>query len=341
MPVKPARAPRLVIYGIGQFGQYIARFAHQKNWPIVAAYNRAGPKVGQDIGRLARLGRDIGVLVQDCDNVNYQDLDADIGVVTVGNHLAGNLPAYRRLLGAGLNVICHGAESYYPYGCDPEVAAEIDTLAKKNEVTFLGSGIWDMSRIWAGILIAGPCTELHAMNHSSITDCERVGKVQMMFTGVGLTVADFKTKLRAENAVVTTYKTITEHVLTALGYSVSENQVRVEPVVFDAPIFCQLLEREIPAGDCVGTRIIVETETREGVTGNARIELRLFKEGEVEHMLWSVDGKPASRIRIERDDSAHATAACLFNRIPDVIAAPPGIVLVSELKPMKHTALVL
>ena len=36
----------------------IVRFAADKGWPIVAAFNRAGAKVGRDIGRLAGLGRD-------------------------------------------------------------------------------------------------------------------------------------------------------------------------------------------------------------------------------------------------------------------------------------------
>ena len=49
--------PRIVIYGAGQVGQYIARFAVQKGWPIVAAFNRAGAKVGQALGRLAGLSR--------------------------------------------------------------------------------------------------------------------------------------------------------------------------------------------------------------------------------------------------------------------------------------------
>ncbi len=333
------RKPRIVIYGTGQFGQYIARFATRKGWPIVAAYNRAGPKVGRDLGRLAGLDRDIGVIVQDCDTACYDGLDADIGVVTLSNSLTENFPGYRRLLNAGLNVICHGTAAYYPYGCDPALAAEIDALAKANNVTFSGSGIWDMSRIWAGILLAGPCTEIRSLYHSSITDTQRIGKVQMMFTGVGLTTEQFRQRFGSVNTALNTYKTIPEHVLAALGYTISADRVRVEPVVFDAPFYCRLLEREIPAGDCVGTRIVAEIETKEGPTAKAVIELRLFHDGEIEHMFWSVDGEPATRVRTERDDSAHATAACLFNRIPDVIAAPPGIVLLSQMGPMKHTAL--
>ena len=62
-----AATPRLALYGVGRYGQEIARFAVRKGWKIVAAYNRASPKVGQDIGRLAGLNRDYGVVVQDCE----------------------------------------------------------------------------------------------------------------------------------------------------------------------------------------------------------------------------------------------------------------------------------
>ena len=340
MTTENRRKPRIVIYGIGQFGQYIVRFAVQKGWPIVAAYNRAGAKVGQDLGQVAGLGRDIGVIVQDCDTASYDNLDADIGVVVTQNRLSLNLPAYKRLMNAGLNVLCHGSESYYPYGNDPVAAAEIDALAKKNNVTFTGSGIWDMSRIWSGILVAGPCTEIKSLFHSSITDVLRQAKnrEQALQVGLGFSVEQFMEK-GLHKSPVASYKTIPEHVMAALGYTIANTSLRIEPVVFDTPVDCALMGGVIPAGHCVGTRILAETETREGVTAKAQIDLRLFKEGEVEHMFWSVDGKPGSRIRTERDDTGHATAACLFNRIPDVIAAPPGIVLISQMGPLKHTAL--
>ena len=92
------RAPRIVIYGVGQYGSMIARLAMQKGWPIVAAFNRAGPKVGQDLGRAAGLNRDLGVMIQDCETGDYGSLDADIGVVTHRDLLSANMDAYRRLM---------------------------------------------------------------------------------------------------------------------------------------------------------------------------------------------------------------------------------------------------
>jgi len=71
------------------------------------------------------------------------------------------------------------------------------------------------------------------------------------------------------------------------------------------------------------------------VIATLRAEMRLFLPGEVEHTYWEVDGLPRTRMRVERDDSADATAGSLFNRIPDIVAAPPGIVPVSRLGPLK------
>ena len=101
---KDAAKPRIIIYGVGQYGSMIARLAADKGWPIVAAFNRAGPKVGRDLGRVAGMERDLGVIVQDCDSGNYGDLDADIGVVTHRDLLSANMNAYRRLMNAGLNI---------------------------------------------------------------------------------------------------------------------------------------------------------------------------------------------------------------------------------------------
>jgi 4-hydroxy-tetrahydrodipicolinate reductase len=332
--------PRLVIYGVGQFGLHVIRMAVSKNWPIVAAFNRAGSKVGQDIGRLAGLDRDLGVVVQDCDTADFNSVKADIGVVAMTDRLALNMPAYKRLINAGMNVVCHGSEAYYPTGIDKALAAEIDELARHNNVSFTGTGIWDYSRIWAGIVVAGPCTDITRVFHRSITNAQGYGERLMMLTGVGMTPAEYDEKVgKVQGMLGGFYKTIPHQVMEALGYhAISVTETR-EPVLFDKPIHCSLLGKDIAPGLAAGTRIVIRVETEEGIPAEAHIELRLFWPEESEHMMWHIEGKPSSKITVERDDSGYATAACLFNRIPDVIAAEPGLRVLSQLGPMKHTAL--
>lgn len=336
----PDIKPRIVIYGAGQFGQHFTRMAVAKGWPVVAAFNRAGGKVGKDLGELAGLQENLGVPVQDCDEADFSGMEADVGLVAITDRLSNNFAAYERLMNAGMNVLCHGTESYYPWGIDTTLAEAIDALAKRNAVTFTGCGIWDMSRIWAGMMVTAPCTDISSLYHRSITDAQRVGKPLMLVVGVGMSAAEFDEKIgRNPGLVGGLYKTIPHQVLAAIGYTVTRVTERREPVRFDEPIYCRLLERELATGECAGTRIVIEAETAQGVTARADIELRLFRDDEVEHMMWKVDGKPSSSITVQRDDSAYATASSLFNRIPDVVAAPPGIQTLSQLGPMKHTAL--
>jgi 4-hydroxy-tetrahydrodipicolinate reductase len=86
-------------------------------------------------------------------------------------------------------------------------------------------------------------------------------------------------------------------------------------------------------------RSVIEAETDDGFGALAHMEARvMFKAGDTEHMHWAVEGSPSARITVERDDSSDMTIASLFNRIPDVIAAPPGVQLVTQLGPMRSTA---
>ena len=300
--VVASQKPRLVIFGIGTYNSRVVQIADQKGWPIVAAYNRAGPKVGQDLGRVCGLARDLGVIIRDCDEASYEDIDADVAIVAITDRLSQNFVAYQRLMNAGLNVICHGTEAYYPFGTDAETAGKIDALAKKNNVTFTGSGIWDMSRIWAGILIAGPCTQIESLSHRSLTESGRAGKHLMKVVGIGLSQEEYLEKnVRNPGGVGGMYKTILHHVLDALGYTVTGVQERREPVLFEEPVYSKVLEQELAAGTCVGTRFIVEADTAEGVTASSHIELRLFRASDVEHTMWAVKGKPSARITVERD----------------------------------------
>lgn len=330
--------PRIAIYGLGQYGAMITRLAAERGWPIVAAYNRAGPKIGHDLGRVAGLGRDLGVIVQDCETADYGSLDADIGVVTHRDLLSANMDAYRRLMNAGLNVACHGVQSYLPQSNDPVLAAEIEALAQANGVTFTGCGIWDMSRIWAGILTAGPCTDIRSIHISSLTDPEgQTNSIeQIKQYCISEPVETFHARGIANNAAALAKKTIPEMVLRALGYTVLESTAAIEPVVYDVPVHSRYGTFE--PGLVMGVRFHCRTTTAEGVTGTGLVDQRLFLPGDVEHMFWEVEGTPRNRVRVERLDSAHATAGNLFNRLPDVIAARPGIVPVYELGPLRSTA---
>ena len=341
------RRPKVAFYGVGQYGGLIAKLAVEHNYEIVAAYNRAGPKIGKDLGHVIGLERDLGVIIQDCNTANYSNLNADIAVVAQTDLLETNFPAYERLLSAGVNIGCHGGESYYPYGCNPELAKKIDQLARDNGVTFTGSGIWDMSRIWAGILIVGPCTKITSLYHRSITDV--VGQVRQgpagaeqakSVLGIGMSIEEFVSAGMNKHHMALAFKTNAIQVLEYHGFNISNTETLVEPVTFDYDYTSPWTGEILQAGTCMGSSIVSIVETEQGAAAKTEVEGRLFHEGEDEHTYWEVDGQPRGGIRIDRRDSRLATAGSLFNRIPDIIQAPPGIVPVSKFKPLKAASVI-
>jgi len=324
--------PQVAIYGAGQYALESVRIMHRKGWDIVAAYNRAGEKVGRDIGELAGI-EPLGVLVEDCEEANYGSSGANIAIHSVADRLDYNWPGHQRLLGAGINVICHGGESNFPWGSRPELAGRLDELAKAHGVTFTGTGIWDYSRIWSGLLAAGSASELTGLVHRTLTNGEAAGLELLKVCGGTLTLEEFS-ELN-EGLLAGIYKTVPHQVLWALGFEVTDVSEEREPILDSEPVFSNALGANIEPGICLGTRITTRVRTREGVNATSINELRVLKPGEKEHMVWEVQGRPETVIRVDRTDSMHSSAACMVNRVPDVLDAEPGIQVISQLGPIR------
>ncbi len=334
-----ATQPRLVLFGVGFVGQRLVRIADMKGWPIVAAFNRAGDKVGQDIGRLAGLDKDLGVVVLDNEQADYANLDADIALIAATDRLEVNYPIYEAFLNVGINVLCHGMQAYLPYWANNELAETIDALARDNGVTFSGGGIWDSTRIWAGLVTAGPCVRIDSLVHRSSTEIARQGLHFFAQQGVDMTLHDYEEKVGREADFMTDCLQIPSvAVIQSLGYTVSNVNARREPVVWDEPVFVPELDKELAPGTCLGSRIIIDVETEEGVPAHNEIEYRIFKPGEDEIMFWRINGLPGMEMTLKREDSDMASASSLINRIPDVIAAEAGLKQLTRLGPLNPTA---
>jgi 4-hydroxy-tetrahydrodipicolinate reductase len=209
-------------------------------------------------------------------------------------------------------------------------------MAKRNAVTFTGTGIWDFSRTWSGMLVAGPCTELRSLSHHSLTNAELANERMMRAYGVDMTQADFTEKvIKVPGQLGELYKGIPAHVMHGLGFTIKKVTERCEPVLSDKPVWCGILDRHLEPGTTLGLRIIASVETVEGPTAHAHIELRILADSEIENMTWTVDGRPPSKVRVDRADGVHTSAACMVNRISDVIAARPGVRPISELGPLQ------
>jgi len=333
-------APRVVLYGTGFVAREITRLITERGWPIVAALNRAGPKIGQDLGAIAGLGRDLGVLVEDYETADYAAMEADIALVAGPDSPEDCFPIYERLLTRGIDVLSCGSRMYDPYLMHPDVAKRIDALACEHGATFTGGGLWDMTRIWSGLLCTGASARIDALDYHSDVEVLRQGAHWAPRLGVGLTLDEFADTVGYDVIPLNEVLQLPARmVLEACGFEITEVSLRQEPVVWTEDAYCRHLERTIPAGDSVGCRTVVDITTRQGVTSQSRFEYRVFRPDEVEHGSWRVHGLPGMELRVVRHDSGVAQAAGLLNRVPDVLRARPGVVTVLELGPPRPTIL--
>ena len=180
------------------------------------------------------------------------------------------------------------------------------------------------------MLATGPSYKIESLVHKSRTRIDIEPYTALV--GTGLSVAEFEQHVAGNAGPINgIYITIPHIVMHALGYTITNVTERLEPVIYDRPVYCIGFDRDIPAGDCIGTRIIAEVESKEGVTARAEIELRLFEEGEVDNMQWEIKGDPNSDVLMARHDSLRTSSMCLINRVRDVISAPAGIQLITQL----------
>jgi 4-hydroxy-tetrahydrodipicolinate reductase len=333
-------APRVVLYGTGFVAREITKLVTERGWTIVAALNRSGPKIGQDLGTVLGLDRELGIGVEDYEAADYTAMEADIALVAGPDAPEDGFPVYERLLTHGIDVLSCGARSYDPYLLHPEVAKRIDALACEHGATFTGGGLWDMTRIWSGLLCTGASARIDGLDYHSDVEVLRQGAHWAPQLGVGMTQAQFADTVGYE--VVPLNQTLqlpARMVLEACGFEITEVCLRQEPVVWEDDVYCRHLERIIPAGHTLGCRTVVDITTQQGVTSQSRFEYRVFRPDEVEHGTWRVHGLPDMELRVVRHDSGIAQAASLLNRVPDVLAARPGIVTVLELGPPRPTTL--
>ena len=322
----------VLIYGVGAVGQAVARLAALRGWTVFGV-NRAGGKVGRDLGELAGAPTLSGQRIADAASSDLAGFGADIAVVALHDRLAETFDHHRRLLEAGLNVICVGAESSYPLDVDPACAAELDSLARSKGVTFTGCGLWDAYRIWSLKTLVGPCTALREIRHRSVTDVNRFGPEVVRLARVGEDPAEVDGGASRERSI---YRVFLTQVVASLGLTIEDVEERQEPIVLDQAVDSSSLGRVVAPGQCAGVRTVIRVTSTEGVEALAEIELRLTESGEGEWMSWQVDGDPPVEVRLEGLDSGHATASSVVNRIPDVLAASPGLVTCDRLGPMRY-----
>jgi 4-hydroxy-tetrahydrodipicolinate reductase len=137
-----ARKIRAVQVGCGPIGCAVAKLALERSdIQLVGALDVDPAKVGRDLGEVAGLGHAVGIRISDDMDGIFSQARADLAFHQTGSSLKAVFPQLAKILDYGVNIVSSTEELAYPYRRQPDLAAEIDKLARANKATVLATGV--------------------------------------------------------------------------------------------------------------------------------------------------------------------------------------------------------
>lgn len=325
---------RLVLCGVGGVGRNVARLVlGRRGGDVVAAYSRNPALVGADVGELAT-GEPNGVRVADRDTALA--VPADVLLIATTSFIAEVADEISAGVGAGLNVMCTAEEMGYAWAVAPDFAAEIDAAARAAGVTVMGAGA-NPGYIYEVLCLAltGAGCGVDRIEVRRVVDLSGFSHTVQRRLGLGFEPDEHAAGVAAGRiyghiGYPHTMRTFARR----FGRTVERFGETIDPILATAAI--DSVAVPIAPGQSAGFKQVTS-----GYTGNG--DEPWFTATFLGHVdLASIDLAPEDSYNVIGDPPLHAvvrpgfnpqttTMAVLANLLPHVVAAPPGLLSVTDL----------
>lgn len=323
------RNVRVIIWGLGAMGGGMAKMLLQKKGvDIVGVFNRRS-NLGENMYDV------LGVEQGDRPNLIIQKIEeglkpemADVCLLGTDSHTRGAFDKIKLLCEHKINVISTAEEMAYPQAQEPELAAEIDRIAKENGVTVLGTGINPGLIMDLLVLIfTGSMERVDHVLSRRVNSLSPFGKTVMEEQGIGLTVEEFnKKKAEGNLSGHVGFPESIQMIADGIGWKVDRVEQQMEPIVTE-------VDRKSPYGFAKAGDVAGVSMTAQGfVDGERKIEMEHPQQ--IEPQLGGVNTgdyviiegvPPINAVNSPEVDGGIGTIAMCVNMIPQVINASPGL----------------
>ncbi|MDH5376608.1 MAG: NADP-binding protein, partial [Candidatus Bathyarchaeota archaeon] len=231
----------------------------------------------------------------------------------------------------GVNVVSTCEELSYPYLSEAKLAMELDSLAKKHNVTVLGTGVnpgFLMDTLV--ITLTAVCQKIEKIKAVRVMNAATRRLPFQKKIGAGLTIEEFQRKI--ENKQITGHVGLEQSIAMiadALKWNLDKIAAEgVEPVIAKKPV--ESASIKVRAGEVAGLR-----QRAKGILKNEEVivlDFQAYIGAEEEHDAVTIEGVPNIRQRIQ--PCVHGdkgTVAMVVNSIPKVVNAPAGLLTMKDL----------
>ncbi|MBM3817529.1 MAG: dihydrodipicolinate reductase [Acidimicrobiia bacterium] len=322
---------RVVLVGLGPIGAAVARqLAVRKGFQIVGAVDVDPAKVGKDAGDVVELGRRLRVTVTDSIGRTLKATRPDVAVLCTSSSLKAVQPQFEEVLKHRVPIVTTTEEAAYVAPKNRRIAKQLDEAARKAKVAVVGTGVNPGFLMDAlPIALSALCERVDAVTVHRVQDA-RVRRLPFQQKiGAGLDREQFARGVEHGTLRHVGFTESMHMIAAALGWRLDRVTDDIVPKIATEPVASDLLA--VDPGYVCG----IVQDGIGYVNGDARIHLHLeaYLGAPESYDSVIIDGSP--RIHSTIRGGVHgdiATASMTVNSIPAVLAAPPGLRTMRDLR---------
>ncbi|MDO4720082.1 MAG: 2,4-diaminopentanoate dehydrogenase [Peptostreptococcaceae bacterium] len=321
---------KVIIWGLGAMGGGMADMLLKKKGVDIVGVVGRGKKIGTSMYDYiaTERGDRPDVLIGSAEDV-IKEKSADVVLLCTDSFTKNAFEKIKFVLEKKINVISSAEEMAYPAAQSPDLAKEIDRIAKENGVSVLGTGINPgLIMDLLVVLMTGCCEEVEHIVSRRVNSLSPFGPAVMEEQGIGITVDEFKKGVETGHLAghVGFHESI-QMIADAIGWKLSGPvEQSMEPIVTD-------VDRKSPygfakAGDVAGCAM----KGFGYVDGKLKIEMDHPQQIEPEQVGVNtgdyviIKGTPSiNMVNSPEVPGGIGTIAMCVNMIPHVINARAGL----------------
>jgi 4-hydroxy-tetrahydrodipicolinate reductase len=322
---------KVAIWGFGAMGGGMAEMLLTKQGvDIVGVCDRHDTRVGKSMFEV--LGVERGDRPEVIISSNIEDVvfpgACDVVLCATDSFTKSAFPRLKYCLEQKINVISTAEEMAYPQAQQPELAKELDAIAKANGVSILGTGINPgLIMDLLVVILTGCMTNLEHVEAKRVNSLSPFGHTVMEEQGVGITVDEFDAGVKDGTlAGHVGFEESIAMIADAVGWDVEKVETQMKPIITD-------VDRKSPHGFAAAGNIAGVNMTGQGFVGGQPIidmihpqQIEPEQVGQMTGDYITLKGSPEVNMAITPEvEGGLGTIAMCVNMIPQIINADPGL----------------
>jgi len=320
---------KVIIWGLGAMGGGMADMLLKKKGIDIVGVAGRGAKIGKSMYDYIKTERGDrpDVIIGAPEDVIKKGV-ADVVLCCTDSFTKTAFDRLKLCLEQGINVISSAEEMAYPMAQEPELANQLDEIAKANGVSIIGTGINPgLIMDLLVVTMTGCCEEVEHIVSRRVNSLSPFGPAVMVEQGIGITKEEFEDGVKTGHLSGHVGFMESIHMIgDAIGWPIEKVTTSMEPIMTD-------VDRKSPYGFAKAGNVAGVAMKGNGyVDGELKIEMDHPQQIEPEQVGINtgdyviIKGTPdINMVNSPEVPGGIGTIAMCVNMIPHIINARPGL----------------